>query len=257
MDKRRAPSAPEELRQRTDDASDKEERSTAAKKPARSPKGPAPPLTLAKSGVASAASGGAGAPDVIDLANDPLRKPVEIPRALNGEPLRVWPPHTWQSWAKVNKDELGGNALQRYSIPGLIQALPRRVGHDKAFFWCNICTTEYSASLVRNEMQTSTLIRHVKTHHSEYALPTSDESVASMLLRSPTESHSRAASAVPGPIVSASAPKKNVEVKPTTDNRTVGDWKAARADGEGKITCARRIMGSLVDDSEADYDDDE
>jgi hypothetical protein len=39
-------------------------------------------------------------------------------------------------------------------------------------------------------------------------------------------------------------------------NLTKG-WKAARADGEGKITCARRIMGSLVDDSEADYDDDE
>ena len=39
-------------------------------------------------------------------------------------------------------------------------------------------------------------------------------------------------------------------------NLTKG-WKAARADGEGKSTCARRIMGSLVDDSEADYDDDE
>lgn len=93
MEKRKAPSAPEELRQRAEDASDKDEQSAAAKKPALSS---APPLALVKSGMASAASGGAGAPGVIDLASEPLPKPVEFPLARNGELLRVWPASRWQ-----------------------------------------------------------------------------------------------------------------------------------------------------------------
>ena len=68
MEKPKAPSASEELRQRAEDASNKDERKAAAKKPALSS---APPLALGKSGMASAASGGAGAPGVIDLASEP------------------------------------------------------------------------------------------------------------------------------------------------------------------------------------------
>ena len=135
---------------------------------------------------AAAASGGGGGAKRARKGRDDLSLTDEgVAVAAAGKALAVQPSEVWQAYAAANASatSLQSTAALRYKESGLIQILkwsPLSEPATTPEFWCNGCLKRYALSVKGGSgaptVQYTTLLKHLRSTHSEYVLPVDDPS---------------------------------------------------------------------------------